>query len=89
MNPSPEQWRAFRRAAFDAWLSNKKNLGQYSDAMDCYVEGYVFAKSEQATEIAALKAQIEHLKQVVIHDRIEWEDFPPASHLAFAQLLKD
>jgi hypothetical protein len=36
-----------------------------------------------------LKAQIEHIKQVIIGDRIEWEDFPPASRLAFAQLLKD
>ena len=44
---------------------------------------------EQATETAELKAKLEHLKQVVIHDRIEWEDFPPTSQLAFADLLKD
>jgi peptidoglycan hydrolase CwlO-like protein len=38
--------------------------------------------------VAQLKAQIEHLKQVVISDRIQWEDFPPASRLVFAQILK-
>jgi hypothetical protein len=44
---------------------------------------------KQAPEIASLKAQIEHIKQVIIGDRIELEDFPPDSRLAFAKILKD
>jgi hypothetical protein len=54
--------------------------------IDEILESLPEASFEQSAEIAALKAQI---KQVVISDRIEWEDFPPASRLVFAQILKD
>jgi hypothetical protein len=93
MTPSPEQIAEWRKK-----FESRYHLSQLGtiyeryldlavrEAWGNYVEAREDALTEQAAETAALKAQI---KQVVISDRIEWEDFPPASRLVFAQILKD
>jgi hypothetical protein len=89
VTPSPEQIAETQQKAED-YLREKYGAyrGHFAwrELEEAFTTGYLRARTEQATEIAALKAQI---KQVVISDRIEWEDFPPASRLVFAQILKD
>jgi hypothetical protein len=60
MNPSPEQVSEWRKEAESAWsLDSFAQIreGSYS----AYIKGYIRARTEQATEIAALKAQIAEL----------------------------
>jgi uncharacterized coiled-coil protein SlyX len=79
MTPTPEQIAELtHRLKHETWSGFQNLAVQASTAI-----------TEQAAEIAELRAKLEHLKQVVIHDRIEWEDFPPTSQFAFADLLKD
>jgi hypothetical protein len=58
MNISPEQIAEWRKEAESAWLLDtfaQIREGSYS----AYIKGYIRARTEQATEIAALKAQLE------------------------------
>ena len=87
--PSPEQLAEWEQVATDKWNEQSPVEWSVSSKLDNFVKGYVFAKQGQAAEVAALKAQVAELKAAVISDRIEWEDYPPASMHAFEKLVKD
>jgi hypothetical protein len=63
MNPSPEQiaeWQAEAKKQAMQWYADIQ-CHMPINVTDIYIQGYLRARTEQATEIAALKAQIAEL----------------------------
>jgi hypothetical protein len=56
MNPSPEQVSEWERRAEKAWNIDD-NISNFDVTERGYIQGYLRARTEQATEIAELKAQ--------------------------------
>jgi hypothetical protein len=59
ITPTPEQLAQWREDAYKEWSNTHTGHLRNSDV---YIEGYLRAKTEQATEIAALKAQVAELR---------------------------
>ena len=90
MTPTPTQIAEWRKGFLKLKKLPIDLVGSFAAiGMSQEFQAYCDGRTEQAAEIAELKAKLEHLKQVIIQDRIEWDDFPPTSQLAFADLLKD